>query len=160
MGFFSAARAPAIRPLKATDANAVAAIHAEGFARGWPASDIQRMIIDPAMVGDGATTSRWPGALSGFALSRLAADEAEILSIAVKRSERGKGVAAALMASHLSRVAERGARAIFLEVEDGNAAAIALYRRFGFHDVGRRQAYYRKPDGSAAHAIIMRRELG
>ena len=50
-------------------------------------------------------------------------------------------------------------RTLFLEVEEGNAPAIALYKRQGFTDVSRRDAYYRKADGSAATAIVMRRTL-
>jgi [ribosomal protein S18]-alanine N-acetyltransferase len=50
-------------------------------------------------------------------------------------------------------------RTLFLEVEEGNTAALALYARQGFTEVSRRAAYYRKSDGSAANAIIMRRTL-
>lgn len=155
-----ASRPPTLRPLRPTDARAVAQIHAEGFAQGWPASEIERMIIDPAIVGDGAAGGGWPTSLMGFVLSRVAADEAEILSIATRKNGQRRGVGAALLAHHLSRIGQRGARALFLEVEEGNAPAIALYRKFAFREVGRRKAYYPKADGSAANALVMRREIG
>jgi ribosomal-protein-alanine N-acetyltransferase len=155
-----AARPPVYRALDPADARAVAAIHAEGFARGWPAADVERMLADATTVGDGAATAGWPSQLIGFVLSRVAADEAEILSIGVKRSWQGRRVAAGLLAHHLSRVGQRGAQALFLEVEEGNRPAIALYRRFGFFDVGKRPSYYKKPDGRAANAIVMRRAIG
>jgi ribosomal-protein-alanine N-acetyltransferase len=149
------------RALTASDAGAVAALHAEGFARGWPASDIAQMILDPAIVGDGvAPSGRTWAPLCGFALSRIAADEAELLSIAVAAAARGRGLAGGLLGHHLARLGARGAGTLFLEVEEGNAPAIALYRRFGFAEVGRRASYYRKPDGTAAHALVMRRAMG
>jgi ribosomal-protein-alanine N-acetyltransferase len=48
---------------------------------------------------------------------------------------------------------------LFLEVEDSNAPALALYERQGFREVARREAYYRKADGSAATALVMRVDL-
>lgn len=153
------ARPPIFHHLTATDARAAAAIHAEGFARGWSASDIESMIIDPAIVGDGVFVAGWRESLIGFSLSRVAADEAEILSICVRRKDQGRGVAGRLLAHHLSRIGQRGARALFLEVEEGNAPAIALYRRYGFAEIGQRKSYYHKPDGRTANAVVMRREM-
>lgn len=155
-----APRPPVCRALVAADAEAAAAIHAEGFARGWPADDMASLILDSSVVADGAFAAGWLGRLAGFALSRIAGEEAEILSICVRRSERGKGVGAALLGRHLSGVGQRGARQLFLEVEEGNASAIALYRRFGFQDVGRRKSYYHRPGGAALDALVMRRPLG
>jgi ribosomal-protein-alanine N-acetyltransferase len=97
--------------------------------------------------------------MRGFAISRLAADEAEMLTIVVARSWRGRGVGRDLLREHLSRATLSGARAVFLEVDRDNAAAIALYARFGFVKVGQRQGYYRRPDGKPATALIMRKDL-
>ncbi|MBN9064293.1 MAG: GNAT family N-acetyltransferase [Rhizobiales bacterium] len=155
-----ASRPPVCRPLSVADADAAAAIHAEGFARGWPAGDLESLILDASVVADGCFSAGWLGGLVGFALSRAAGGEAEILSICVRRSEQGRGVGAALLGRHLARVGQRGARQLFLEVEEGNAAAIALYRRFGFQDVGRRKSYYHKPGGGVLDALVMRRPLG
>ena len=155
-----APQTPLLRGLAPGDARAVAAIHAEGFARGWPAADVERMLADAAVIGDGAATAGWPSQLIGFVLSRIAADEAEILSIGVRRKHQGRGVAGRLLGHHLARASQRGARAMFLEVEDGNGPAIALYRRFGFSEVGKRPSYHRKPDGATANAVVMRRGLG
>jgi len=96
----------------------------------------------------------------GFVLSRLAADEAEILTIAVAPALRRRGIANLLLATHLGRVAGAGAKHMFLEVEGENHAALALYAGFGFRRVGERKAYYQRPGAGAANALIMRRELG
>ncbi|CUA88712.1 ribosomal-protein-alanine acetyltransferase [Chelatococcus sambhunathii] len=147
-----------VRPLSPADAAAVAAIHATSFARGWEASEFERLIAAGSNVAEGvlAADSR---ALDGFALSRVAADDAEILTIAVAEARRGRGLARHLLAHHLGSLAGRGARRIFLEVEAENGPALALYRRFGFEEVGRRDGYYRKGDGSTATALVMARDL-
>lgn len=89
--------------------------------------------------------------LQGFALWRDLAGEAELLTIGVLPSVRGKGLGGALMSAIFDGARTVGCSRIFLEVDEGNAAARALYRRFGFAKDGVRKAYYR--DG--ADAILM-----
>ena len=100
------------------------------------------------------------GRLLGFVLSRLAADEAEILTIAVDAAHQGRGVGRALLSENLRQAANAGAKAMFLEVAKDNGAALALYERFGFVKVGERAGYYRRADGTRATAIVMRKALG
>jgi ribosomal-protein-alanine N-acetyltransferase len=95
--------------------------------------------------------------LAGFILSRLVLDEAEILSIAVAPTQRGRGLARQLLDINLRRLAALGARSVFLEVEEGNVSARRLYHRAGFHDIARREAYYPASRGSAA--LVLRRDL-
>jgi ribosomal-protein-alanine N-acetyltransferase len=71
---------------------------------------------------------------------------------------RGKGLARRLLDLNLRRLAGLGARAVFLEVDEGNVPARKLYRRAGFREVGRREGYY--PEGKGAAALILRRDLG
>ena len=65
--------------------------------------------------------------MRGFVLSRLAADEAEILTIAVEPALRGRGVGRALLSENLRQAANAGAKSMFLEVDQDNAPALALY---------------------------------
>ena len=95
----------------------------------------------------------------GFAVSRMGADEAEILSIAVDEAWRGRGLSRDLLITHLGHLAGRGVRRIFLEVEENNAPARRLYERTGFAVVGRRERYYRGADGEQLNALLMRRDL-
>lgn len=91
----------------------------------------------------------------GFLLARIAADEAEILTIAVAPEARRQGLAAALLRAATTRAAAAGARALFLEVAADNAPARSLYAAAGFVEVGRRKRYY----AGGTDALIMRRDL-
>ena len=95
----------------------------------------------------------------GFAVSRMAADEAEILSIAVDAGQRGRGLSRDLLLTHLGHLAGRGVRSVFLEVEENNQPARRLYERAGFAVAGRRERYYRQPGGEQLNALLMRRDL-
>ena len=75
-------------------------------------------------------------------MSRLVEDEAEILSVAVARRQRGRGLARQLLNLHLRRLAGLGARTVFLEVDEHNDPALRLYHRAGFREVSRRPNYY------------------
>lgn len=147
-----------VRPLRADKAQECAAIHASGFAYPWSPAEIAAMIGGPNNVGAAALDPA-SGELRGFVISRVAADEAEILTIAVRKAMRGKGIAGQLLQHHVARLAEGGVRALFLEVDDANAPALALYRRHGFAPVGERPGYFRARDAAPGNALIMRKPL-
>ena len=155
-GFSFKSATPQIRALTARDAYACAQIHRPAFAHPWSGPDFEALLTAPTSLGDGAYMN---GKLVGLCLARHAAGEAEILTIVVDESVRGKGVGRALMAQNFATLAAVGVTEVFLEVESGNQAALRLYRAFGFVKVGERPAYTRMKDGSAALALIMRRAL-
>ncbi|MDR3462553.1 MAG: ribosomal protein S18-alanine N-acetyltransferase [Beijerinckiaceae bacterium] len=158
-GLFSNRASPAIRPLSAGHSQACAAIHAACFAFPWTANDIEALLAAPSTFGDGAFGAK-ANDLQGFILSRRAADEAEVLTIAVSPRKRGQGIASRLLEANLSLLATKGVKSLFLEVEAENQAALALYAHFGFETVGERKSYYRKAGGETALAYIMRRPIG
>jgi ribosomal-protein-alanine N-acetyltransferase len=98
--------------------------------------------------------------IAGFALIRLVADESELLTIAVDPKWRGKGVGRALLDAVFADLMMSPARKMFLEVDAENRPAIKLYERLGFSTISSRKGYYAKPDGSAATALVMARDLG
>ncbi|MGL5115141.1 MAG: GNAT family N-acetyltransferase [Beijerinckiaceae bacterium] len=149
---------PFIRPASMADAEPMAAIHAQGFDRPWGLIEFERLLAGETAIAHVATAGS-RGGVEGFVLSRVAADEAEILSIAVASAARGCGVAGKLLGPHREALALARVRTLFLEVEEGNAPALKLYARQGFTEVSRRSAYYRKADGSLATALVMRRSL-
>ncbi len=91
----------------------------------------------------------------GFLLARVVADEAELLTLAVRPQERRKGIGRRLVSEFLSASRSRGATRAFLEVSTENPAAIMLYRAVGFQDAGRRKNYFRAADGPSADALVM-----
>jgi ribosomal-protein-alanine N-acetyltransferase len=144
---------PTFAEARPGDAAAITAVHAVSFQRGWGEEEISRLLLDRAVV---AHCAKIGGALVGFILSRMAADEAEILSVAIAPARRGRGLARPLLDLHLRRLAGLGAQTVFLEVDEHNIPACRLYHRANFHEVGRRQGYYQ---GGAA-ALVLRRDLG
>jgi ribosomal-protein-alanine N-acetyltransferase len=157
-GFGARPSAPVIRPLRADKAEDCARLHAASFAHPWSAEEIARLIGDTTTLPTAALDAG-TGTLRGFALARRAADEAEILTVAVEPAWRGRGVGRALMADAIRRAANEGAQTMFLEVDETNIAALALYHHLGFVKVGERPGYYRRSDGSRALALVMRRVL-
>ncbi len=147
---------PALSPAGPADAADFASLHAGAFSRGWSEAEFERLLAEQTVVADRAVAD---GRLAGFVLSRLAADQAEILSIVVAPSWRNRGVARRLLDVHLRRLAEQAVAALFLEVEEANTPARKLYRHTGFSEVGRRPAYYPQPGGAAAAALVLRRDL-
>ena len=90
------------------------------------------------------------GIMGGLLIARKTADEAEILTFGVAPSCRGAGLGRALLQEAVSLLREAGAKRLYLEVEDGNAAALKLYRALGAVPVGKRPGYY----GQGADAAI------
>ncbi len=94
----------------------------------------------------------------GYCLGHALAGEAVILSFGVLAGHRGLGLGAALLDRALASFQAQGAKAVFLETRDGNAAAARLYQGRGFTVMGTRRGYYRA-GGVSADAVLWRRTL-
>jgi [ribosomal protein S18]-alanine N-acetyltransferase len=168
--FLKRKRVPDVRrigPQSAQEsARACAAIHAQSFAHPWSANEFEALLAGRDVVAEAAMAKSLFGRLSGrhqklvgFVLSRRVLDEAEILTIAVAQRLRRRGIGTALLSAHLATLAGLGTKALFLEVEAGNDAALRLYAQFGFAQVGTRKGYYPKSEGEAAAALLLRRDF-
>jgi [ribosomal protein S18]-alanine N-acetyltransferase len=140
-----------LAPLTALDAEALAALHARCFDKPWTAEDFRRFAGWPAYFGLTAWQSQ---ALIGFILLSLAGTDSDILSFGVDPDVRRRGIASALLSQAVLEIARLGVETLFLEVETGNNAAIALYQAHGFEVSGTRPAYYETPAGPQ-DALIM-----
>lgn len=147
---------PAMSEARPRDASAIAALHGASFRRGWSEQEVEGLLLDRHVIAHRALTGM---RFSGFIMSRLVEDEAEILSVAVADRQRGRGLARRLLDLHLRRLAGLAARTVFLEVDEHNGPALRLYQRAGFHEVSRRPNYYPGPGGKAAAALVLRRDL-
>ncbi|HSC18662.1 MAG TPA: ribosomal protein S18-alanine N-acetyltransferase [Rhizomicrobium sp.] len=137
------------------DAALLAFVHARCFVETWDNRAFEDLLTLKNVLGFVASVEERP---AGFIALRVAADEAEILSLGVLPERRRHGLARALLSSAAEHADNAGARTLFLEVDENNLAARKLYDRLGFAEVGRRSGYYRNCD-SVADALVLRRTL-
>ena len=124
----------------------LARLHGMSFSDPWSAAAIGDLLASP---GTFAFQLQ-----EGFILARVAAGEAEILTLAVAPAVRGRGLGRSLLAAAARHAQTLGATNMFLEVGVDNPPALALYAGLGFVRVGRRKAYYGGGD-----ALIMKAQL-
>ncbi|MEO1066287.1 MAG: GNAT family N-acetyltransferase [Pseudomonadota bacterium] len=160
-------------PARLEDCNALADVHRQSFARGWTADELTRLINADNVI---AFVCNRPAGLfrkasdepRGFVLARIAADEAEILTIAVAQDTRRLGAGKVLMQAVMNHLYAERIGALFLEVDETNTAARRLYESLNFKTVGDRKSYYssgRDEEAGESHpsaparALVMRCDL-
>lgn len=147
-------RPPRLRPATVEDAAPLAAIHARAFPRGWGIDEFERLLVDRAVRGHVACPAGRAAPVA-FVLSHVVPPEAEVLTIVVVTDRRGRGIGRLLLSHHLARLASEGVTTSFLEVEEANAPARALYRALGYGEAGRRRGYY----AGGGDALLLRRDF-
>ena len=154
----------AVRPAQAGDAQAMAELFAavaherDGIATEPPV-DIQDRAALFARTVSGSVVAVAGDQVVGLlhvAASRHGFGE---IGMAVDRDWRGRGVGSALLQAAIDWARGAGLHKLCLEVFPHNAAGIALYRRAGFAEEGRRVAQYRRASGELWDAIVMGRAL-
>ncbi|PIW55168.1 MAG: ribosomal-protein-alanine acetyltransferase [Sphingomonadales bacterium CG12_big_fil_rev_8_21_14_0_65_65_10] len=126
------------------------------YNEAWTRKQVTDMLAMPsghliAVDRDGRRLDR-RGRVAGFALSRAAPGEEELLLIAVDPAHREAGLGARLLALLAADARARGGERLFLEMREGNPA-VRLYDRIGFVPIGRRKEYYRTRSGHKLDAI-------
>ncbi len=96
---------------------------------------------------------------NAFALGRVIADEAELLTVAVHPDAQGSGLGRSCLNAFEAKAIARGATRAFLEVSAQNDPAIKLYRTSGYSETGRRPAYYTDAQGQKSDALLMSKPL-
>lgn len=138
-----------------TTADTLSAIHGYAFSavgqEGWGAGAIADIVRGS---GGFAVLAHKDAALAGFALVRSVADEAELITIAAAPAVQRKGVARGLLACTIDHLKHQAVQQFFLEVRADNMAAIALYKRAGFAQVGVRENYYKVAGAKRVDALL------
>ena len=138
------AAAPTIRAADSFDLPILAVLHEACFTAPWDQHWSQQSFAEILqMPGTGARILAIGAEPIGFAVARVAADEAELLLIGILPGHRRAGHARTLLEHLLAELRAAGATEIFLEVAASNPAAATFYRETGFRTVGRRPGYYR-----------------
>jgi len=135
-----------VRLFDGEDTALLAGLHAVCFADRWTVQAIASLLKTPNCF---AFSNE-----DGFIMARVAANEAEILTLAVKPPARGQGLGRVLVSAAAGHAHALGATEMFLEAGSGNAPALALYARLGFKPVARREGYYQGHDALVLKAAL------
>ena len=131
--------------------NAVYAVEKACFADCWTPEMLSEELDNPLCVTVALTEN---GAVMGYALGRVAADEAELFRIGVMPDSRGRGAGMRLLMQLHELMKTRGAAVCFLEVRSLNAPARALYRKAGYEEIAVRRGYYGDDDAVIMKAVL------
>jgi len=140
----------------AEESETLTRIHAEAFANYWNPSDFNDFF---AVASTFALLAEIDNAPAGMVVLRVLGEQADIMTIATRPNFRRRGLARELMNQAIQMAREIDADAMFLDVEDGNIAALQLYKSLGFANLSRRKLYYRQKDGRYTDALVMTRKL-
>ena len=146
----------ALVPMGEGDVDEVHALECSVFPHPWSRANF----ADSLAAGYDAWLLRdAQGKLAAYFLLMYALDEAHLLDVAVAGERQGTGLGRYLLETLCERARAMGAESVLLEVRPTNARALAVYKRFGFAEIGRRKGYYPAHEGKREDAIVMRHTL-
>lgn len=142
-----------IRTMRLEDVSAIAKLEQICFSDPWSETSIKSELNNPLSYWLVADDN---GTIAGYVGSQSVLDSADMMNIAVAPEYRRRGVGRMLINNLISYLREQKVIALLLEVRVSNMAAISLYQKFGFEQVGRRPRYYHNP---REDALIFRKGL-
>ena len=149
-----------IRPVSKDDAAVLADIHRECFPHYWQQEAFTDFFSVAGTLGwlvEGPEPTNMP---IGMIIYRVLYEQADIITVAVRPAWQRQGIGRKLLVEAMENAKHMGCKVMFLDVEEGNDAAIKLYEAFGFTHVNRRKLYYKQKNGSFTDALVMKRVLG
>lgn len=149
-GKFNNPNAVTVRRMSASDASPAYSILEESpEASIWSTESLQESVSQGV-----AWAAELDGRVAGILIGRVAADEFDILNLAVGKASRRRGVATQLVGAALEYARAAGALQAYLEVRASNEGGIAFYTRMGFRVCGRRPNYYSDPVEDAVLLVL------
>lgn len=139
-------------PMNESHVSQIAKLETVCFSDPWSENSIASELKNPlslwlvAMDGD---------IVAGYVGSQAVMGEADMMNVAVAPEYRRRGIAEELVNRLVDALAQNGNHSLALEVRESNGAAIALYQKLGFAQIGFRPGYYRNPKEGA---LILRKE--
>ena len=143
-----------IRQAKLYDVPAMSRIERDSFDSPWSAEEITKDVTAGGNVY--VAVAEYGDEKAGYGEIRMIAGEAQIYNIAIAPEFRRAGIGEALLRHMSARAEEDGCVLVTLEARSSNEAAMALYRKLGFREVGRRKGYYAK---GGEDAVLMDLDL-
>ena len=151
---------PLVIEAGADDIERLAEMQATCFHEPWGAASIGKTLSLPGAFALILRDTTPAGRISaGFVVVQVVADQGDLLTLGVIPGLRKRGHGRRLLVAALERASSLGAKTMFLEVAEDNLAGLALYRRNAFETIGRREGYYRNPEGRRIAAVTMRRVI-
>lgn len=146
-----------IRQMAPEDSMAASQLHANRFNPAWSYASFYKFLNDAQILGWCACTQGQQEQMLGFILLRMAADEAEILTILTQKNSEERGIATNLLRAAMQALHELQANNLYLDVDENNHKAIKLYKKFQFKPISTRKAYYNNgAEQKRSNAIVMR----
>ena len=143
-----------IRRMEKRDLPQVEAIEISLFSDAWSEQGFEDTLNLPYAISLVAIDET-VDAILGYIIMYVSFEEGEISNVAVAKSAQNRGIGSALMQAILEKGLEESVTRFILEVRVSNTPAIALYKKFGFTEIGIRRDFYEKP---REDALIMVRE--
>lgn len=128
----------ALVPMREDDVDVVTGIEQRAHPFPWTRGNF----VDSLIAGHSAWVFEEDGEMVGYGVLMMTVGEAELLNITIVPECQRRGLGSGLLGFMFDAARAHGAARMVLEVRSGNASGLALYRRFGFVEIGRRRAYY------------------
>lgn len=142
-----------IRQMQIEDVPAIAELEKICFSDPWSENSIASELDNPLSYWLVAEDNK---KIAGYVGSQAVLDAADMMNLAVSPDYRQQGVGQALVNALVDHLRQNNVIALLLEVRVSNTAAISLYEKLEFAQVGRRPRYYHNP---REDALILRKEL-
>ena len=144
-----------MRPMQTSDLDAVLSIEYRIYPYPWARGHFADSLTSGYACWVGRSVAAQHALVAYFVLM-LAVDDAHLLTIGVAENHQGQGFGARMLQQAMLVARQANAKNLLLEVRPSNEKALALYRQFGFRQIGLRRAYYPAPDGREDACVLLR----